>query len=63
MEGVICRVCLAETGEFQTVFTSVELEERRTTMHLSEMICSFTPVQVRNIFFLQLINLVMVLWY
>lgn len=51
MEGVICRVCLSETGEFQTVFTSVELEERRTTMHLSEMICSFTPVQVRIIFF------------
>lgn len=43
---IICRVCLAVTGEFQTVFTSVEQEGTHSRMHLSEMICSFSQVQI-----------------
>ncbi|CAG9767896.1 unnamed protein product [Ceutorhynchus assimilis] len=46
MENFLCRVCLADTGEFQTVFTSVKIENTNTTMHLSEMICSFAHIQI-----------------
>ncbi|XP_076270076.1 uncharacterized protein LOC143202425 [Rhynchophorus ferrugineus] len=43
---IICRVCLSDTGQFQTIFTSVELKDSQDKMHLSEMICSFSNVQM-----------------
>ncbi|KAL1491665.1 hypothetical protein ABEB36_012227 [Hypothenemus hampei] len=46
MEETICRICLTEIGEFQTLFTSVKLEGSQSTMHLSEMICSFAHIQI-----------------
>lgn len=40
----ICRVCLAESGAFQSIFVAVE--EAGLPLHLSEMIMSFTSLQV-----------------
>ncbi|XP_060517201.1 zinc finger protein 271-like [Cylas formicarius] len=42
----ICRVCLTEEGEFQTIFMSVQLDKIGISIHLSEMLSSFTLVQM-----------------
>lgn len=40
----ICRVCLSESGEFQSIFTPDE--KSGTSIHISEMIMAFASVQV-----------------
>lgn len=40
----VCRTCLAERGEFQSIFVSGECAG--LDIHLAEMIMSYTSVQV-----------------
>lgn len=42
----ICRVCLKVTGEFQTIFTSINTDLLCDKKHISEMICSFSNIQI-----------------
>lgn len=42
--STICRVCLAEEGNFQSIF--VKDEKTGLDIHLAEMIMAYTTVQV-----------------
>ncbi|KAH1024397.1 zinc finger protein ZFP2 isoform X1 [Dendroctonus ponderosae] len=41
-----CRICRAKTNNLQNIFTCIELEDCKATLQLSDMICSFTQVQI-----------------
>lgn len=45
----ICRACLTEEGEMQSVFVSDE--KTGTNIHLAEMIMAYASVQVFNCLF------------
>lgn len=43
----VCRACMTEQGEFQSVF--VTDENSGLTIHLAEMIMAYASVQVSNL--------------
>lgn len=47
----VCRACLSEKGEFQSIF--VRAERTDVDIHLAEMIMAYASVQVNNLFLKQ----------